>query len=83
MGMEYSLRKVYDVSSCDWVERMLDWETNELGFIFAGVILEFFFKRSVKVSLVGFFSKLPQNSVKVSLVGFFSKLSQNEFSFPG
>ncbi len=68
MGMEYSLRRQLCVSSCGWVNRMLDWESNGLGSFPEGVIFGnfflFFFKlapknRSVKVSLVTFFSKLP------------------------
>ncbi len=56
---------------------MLDWETNGLGsilvgFIFGNFLSFFFFKLAPK-----------NRSVKFSLVAFFSKLSQNEFRFPG
>ncbi len=76
MGMEYSLRRQFDVSSWGWVNSMLDWETNGLGSIPGVLFLE---------NLFSFFFKLaPKNrSVKVSLVSFFSKLPQNEFSFSG
>ncbi len=29
--MEYSLERPFGVSSCGWVDRMLDWETDGLG----------------------------------------------------
>ncbi len=76
MGMEYSLRRRLGVSCCGWVSIVLDWEINGLGSTLDDVIFGnffyFFFKLAPK-----------SRSVKVNLVGFFSKLPQNEFSFPG
>ncbi len=43
MGMEYSLRRQLGVSSCGWVERVLDWETYEFGSIPEGVTFGNFF----------------------------------------
>ncbi len=74
--MEYSLKRLLGVSSCGWVNGVLDWETIGLGSISEGVSFGNFF--------FFFFKLAPKNrSVKVSLVFFFPKLPQNEFSFPG
>ncbi len=76
MVMEYSLKRQLGVSSCGWMNRVLDQETNGLRSIPEGVIFGIFF--------LFFFKLAPKNrSVKVSLVGFFSKWPQDEFSFLG
>ncbi len=43
MSMEYSLRSQVGVSSCGWVERVLDWEICGLGPIPGGVTVGNFF----------------------------------------
>ncbi len=69
MGMEYSLRKQLGVSICDWVERVLDWETYGLLLSLRVLFLKIFF----------FFLNLPPKTGQSRLAW----LLQNEFSFTG
>ncbi len=43
MGMEYSLKRLFGMSSCGWVDRMLDWENDGLGSGPKEVIFGIFF----------------------------------------
>ncbi len=76
MDMEYCLNRQLGARSCGWVKRVLELETNGPGSIPEGINFGNFFSSFFKLAP-------KNRSFKVSLVGFFSKLPQNEFSFPG